>query len=66
MKIWTPDKYTQAWTFASRAHQGQLVPRADIPYINHLGNVAMEAMTAIAHSQAIQDPDLLVQCALFF
>jgi (p)ppGpp synthase/HD superfamily hydrolase len=45
-------------------HIGQLVPGTEIPYINHLANVAMEAMSAIALSHNIKQPDLLVQCAL--
>jgi len=54
----------RAWRFASEAHRGQLVPGTEIPYIHHVGGVAMEAMTAIVESQDIQNPDLVVQCAL--
>lgn len=64
MRIWHPDIYIKAWNFASHAHLGQCVPGTDIPYINHLGNVAMEAMTAVAQSGDIEQPDLLIQCAL--
>lgn len=72
MNIWNPDEYTKAWNFASIAHHGQVVPGSDIPYINHIGNVAMEAMTAccaadpcgIASSDNINKPNLLIQCAL--
>jgi len=68
MHSWNSDLSIKAWNFASHAHQGQCVPGTDIPYINHIGNVVMEAMGAIAqglaHHQAIQDPDLLIQCAL--
>ncbi len=64
MNMWNPDKYIKAWNFACRAHNGQLVPGTDIPYINHIGNVAMEAMAAIAHSNGVGHPDLLIQCAL--
>lgn len=62
--IWNPDKYMSAWNFASHAHQGQTMPGSEIAYINHIGNVAMEAMTAVALSTNIKYPDLLVQCAL--
>jgi len=66
MNNWNQDKYIKAWNFASRAHnlKGQLVPGTDIPYINHVGLVAMEAMAAIAYGEDIKNPDLLVQCAL--
>lgn len=40
----------------------------DIPYINHIGNVVMEAMTTIARENSphptIENPDLFVQCAI--
>jgi len=67
--MWNPDQYIKAWNFAAHAHHGQTVPGSEIPYINHLGTVAMEVMGAIAHAAQIDpslipDPDLLVQCAL--
>ncbi len=64
MGIWNPDIYIKAWHFASHAHQGQQMPGSELPYINHIGNVAMEAMATIAQSDEIEQPDLLVQCAL--
>ncbi|MEA5465922.1 HD domain-containing protein [Leptothoe sp. PORK10 BA2] len=64
MNLWTPDTYTKAWNFAADAHQGQRVPGTQRPYINHLGNVAMEVMRAIASGPTVQQPDLAVQCAL--
>lgn len=64
MTSWNQDKQQKAWNFASKAHNKQLVPGTNIPYINHLGNVAMEAMAAIAHNGEIENPDLLVLCAL--
>ncbi len=64
MIIWDQEKYIKAWNFASRVHNGQLVPGTDIPYINHIGNVAMETMAAIAYNEDIKNTDLLVQCAL--
>jgi GTP diphosphokinase / guanosine-3',5'-bis(diphosphate) 3'-diphosphatase len=64
VKFWNPDLYMKAWKFASEAHRGQFVPGTEIAYIHHVGGVAMEAMTAIALSQDIQYPDLVVQCAL--
>ncbi|ESA35251.1 phosphohydrolase [Leptolyngbya sp. Heron Island J] len=64
MNLWTPDAYTKAWNFAADAHWGQRVPGTERPYINHLGNVAMEVMRAIAATPTVQQPDLAVQCAL--
>ncbi len=64
MNIWNQEKFIKAWNFASRSHKGQCVPGADIPYINHIGNVAMEVMAVIAQDLNIENPELLVQCAL--
>ncbi len=63
MSIWDQNRYQAAWNFASRIHNGQTLPGSDIPYINHLGLVAMEACAAVAH-ESVADPDLLVLCAL--
>ena len=62
--IWDQDKYIKAWNFALGSHHGQLVPGTNFPYINHIANVAMETMAAIASDQKVNNPDLLVQCAL--
>jgi len=64
MGIWSQDNYIKAWNYASSVHNGQCVPGTDIPYINHIGLVAMEAMAAIAHDNTIKAPDLLVLCAV--
>lgn len=61
---WDQDKYIKAWNFSSRVHNGQFLPGSKIPYINHIANVAMETMAAIASEQTINNPDLLLQCAL--
>lgn len=63
MKVWDPDKYQEAWNFASTIHNGQTLPGSDIPYLNHLGLVTMEATAAVAHTN-IKNPNLLVLCAL--
>ena len=62
--MWNQDTYLKAWNFASSIHLGQTIPGSDISYINHLGLVAMEATAAIADNQNIQNPNLLIQCAL--
>ncbi|MBF0121133.1 MAG: bifunctional (p)ppGpp synthetase/guanosine-3',5'-bis(diphosphate) 3'-pyrophosphohydrolase [Desulfobacterales bacterium] len=64
MKIWSPDLYIKAWNFACSAHLGQKVPGTDLPYVNHIANVSMEVMTAIAYESDIDNPDLAVQSAL--
>ncbi len=64
MKTWDQEAYLKAWNYASNIHNGQKIPGADIPYINHLGLVTMEATAAIANDGNIDNPDLLVLCAL--
>ena len=64
MNIWDPDKFVKAWNFAALTHKAQTVPGTELPYINHVGNVAMEVMTAAALSNNIDHPNLLIQCAL--
>lgn len=63
MKTWDQEKYLKAWNFVSIIHNKQNIPGSDITYINHLGLVAMEATAAIANEN-IDNPDLLVLCAL--
>ncbi len=63
MPPWNPDNYIKAWNFASKAHGDQRVPGSGVPYINHIGLVAMEILTALNYSD-ISSPDLAVQCAL--
>jgi (p)ppGpp synthase/HD superfamily hydrolase len=63
MKNWNQDNYVKAWNYASYAHKGQFLPGQKIPYINHIGLVTMEAMSAITNSN-INAPDLLITIAL--
>jgi (p)ppGpp synthase/HD superfamily hydrolase len=63
-QIWSQEIYLQAWQFAAQAHQGQQVPGTDLPYIFHIGAVAMEIVSALARGRCVDDPDLAVQCAL--
>ena len=63
MNSWDQDKYIDAWNFASNIHNGQKLPGSDIPYINHLGLVAMEAMATVANND-VKNPNILVLCAL--
>jgi len=68
--MWDQEMYIKAWNFTSQAHKKQFMPKSDVPYINHIGLVAMEVITAVGHKQ-ITNPDesttaadLAVTCAL--
>ncbi len=63
MPPWSPDHYRAAYRFAAEAHRGQLVPGTDLPYILHVGLVAMEVMSALSCEDG-HDGTLAVQCAL--
>ena len=57
------DLFMRAWHFAARAHDARKVPGSELPYITHVGAVAMEVIAPLA----IEDhgnPDLAVACAL--
>src|SRR3954467_10972962 len=57
------EAWLRAWHFAARAHQGQKLPGSELPYLVHIGAVAMEVL--VAHREApFADPELAVQCAL--
>ena len=60
---WDRDLYIKACRFAAQAHQGQLVPGSDLPYLMHLNLVSMEIFAALG-AEAGHDGDLAVQCAL--
>jgi hypothetical protein len=69
MNYWSQELFSTAWNFASEAHarKPKNVPGTVYPYINHLGHVVMEVMTALAQSKTSDDikkPYLAVQCAL--
>lgn len=61
--VWQPDGFLAAWRFAAAAHLEQRVPGSDLPYLTHVGAVAMEVMAAIS-ALPVQRPDLAVQCAV--
>lgn len=68
MSLWSPDAWLAAWRFAADAHQGQRVPGSELPYVVHVGAVAMEVANAISvRAQLgvpVARPDLAIQCAL--
>jgi (p)ppGpp synthase/HD superfamily hydrolase len=60
---WSQEKYIQALRFSAEAHNGQLFPGTELPYVIHVTMVAMEVIAALAHEDGL-DGDLVVQCAL--
>jgi len=67
MNTWSPERYRDAWEFATRFHHGQTYGGPNegeqIEYINHIASVAMEVMWALPTDPAL-DGDLAIQCAL--
>ena len=63
-QIWSQEKYLAAWLFAAEAHGVQTVPGTALPYVVHVGAVAMEVTAALVNGSAVDNPDLAVQCAL--
>ncbi|HUJ63322.1 MAG TPA: HD domain-containing protein [Kofleriaceae bacterium] len=57
------DAYLAAWRFAAEAHRAQQLPGTELPYLVHVGAVAMEVVVA-HHEHAFARPELAVQCAL--
>lgn len=60
---WSQDTYLKAFHFAARAHQGQIYPGTELPYIMHLSFVCMEVIAAFHFGQNC-DENLAIQCAL--
>ncbi len=67
MSNWNPDSFSKAWNFATLYHQGQTYGGAqkgqEIPYINHIGSVAVEVIWSLSTAPEL-DGDLAIQCAL--
>lgn len=57
------DLYMRAWHFAAARHKDQKMAGSDLPYITHVGAVAMEVLATIA-VEDFANPDLAVACAL--
>lgn len=64
MNQWSQEKYLAAWLFAAEAHGVQTVPGTSLPYVVHVGAVAMEVTAALAQGSRVDNADLAVQCAL--
>lgn len=57
------DAWLRAWRFAAQVHNAQRYPGTELPYLTHLGAVAMEVL--VAHQLApLFKPELALQCAL--
>jgi (p)ppGpp synthase/HD superfamily hydrolase len=61
--IWSQDHYLAVVRFAAEAHNGQLVPGTDLPYLLHLNLVAMEVIAALPATLNV-DAELAVAAAL--
>lgn len=57
------DLYMRAWHFAATRHLGQKMNGSELPYVTHLGAVAMEVLATLA-IERFDAPDLAVACAL--
>lgn len=68
MSMWSPDAWLETWRFAADAHQGQSLPGSALPYVVHVGAVAMEVCSAITlraqQGEPVAQPDLAVRVAL--
>ena len=53
-----------AYQYAAKAHNGQLLPGSDLPYIVHLSLVSMEIKAASTVGSRNLEGDFALQCAL--
>jgi (p)ppGpp synthase/HD superfamily hydrolase len=67
MATWDQERYIKAWNFATHAHGSQTftghAQGSELPYINHLGRVAMEVIWA-NEALPFDQADLAIECAL--
>ena len=61
--IWSQEVYIKAYRFAAEAHNGQLYPGTNLPYLMHLSLVSMEVVGVLS-AESGHDGDLAIQCAL--
>lgn len=60
---WNQTLHVRAWHFAAQAHAGQTMPGgSDLPYLVHIGSVALEVMAALAAEGG--NADLALPCAI--
>lgn len=60
---WSQEVYIKACRFAAEAHNAQLYPGTNLPYLMHLSLVAMEVV-GVMSVESGHDGDLAIQCAL--
>jgi (p)ppGpp synthase/HD superfamily hydrolase len=60
---WSQELYIATYRFAAQAHQGQIYPGTELPYIMHLSFVSMEILNALSVESG-HDGNLALQCAL--
>ena len=60
---WSREKYFKALKFAAEAHEDQLMPGTELPYVVHVSLVAMEIISALAEEE-VDKPNIAIQCAL--
>ena len=60
---WSQETYIKAYRFAAEAHQGQLYPGTELPYLMHLSFVSMEILGVLSVESG-HDGNLALQCAL--
>ena len=60
---WSQEKFKTAFRFAAEAHNGQLFPGTDLPYIMHLSFVAAEILACMNYEKN-HDADFALQLAL--
>ena len=65
--IWSIDELQEVWQLATRMHDGQKYGGSghdqQIEYLNHIGSVAFEVMTAVVIQKDL-DADLAIKCAI--
>ncbi|EMG35697.1 guanosine polyphosphate synthetase/pyrophosphohydrolase [Desulfocurvibacter africanus PCS] len=59
---WTQGLHVRAWHFAALAHAGQTMPDNDLPYLVHIGSVALEVTAALVAEGG--NADLALPCAI--
>ncbi len=62
--MFNPDLYHRTLEFAAKAHQKQLMPSKELPYLLHLTQVCGELMLALMQDSKGLNPDLAISCAL--
>jgi (p)ppGpp synthase/HD superfamily hydrolase len=62
-EVWSQDGFLEAFKYAAEAHGDQKVPGSQLPYVVHVGLVAMEVIAAL-RAEPGRDESLAIQCAL--